>query len=271
MSRAIALLCAAALSLPAAAVTPTGVKRAASATEYSYQVDQPLEPLVVVVPDVTVPVQRVVVHTREPARSCPPAVTQSLAGAALPGGVKSAREAMDVWPFAVQLEKSDAAFEAPETIKLGRSAEIRLVIDTRPDGEAAGSNAAGEVIPISRVVSVKILAPDFTVIEAVDAGRQVLNPAGPTEWRWTVTPKKLGEYKVNVAVSAVIEIGADRAERLVKVFDQEVTVMVTPADAVRYFFSKNWQWLWSTLVLPFGLWVWRRRRQRAAEAIADDC
>lgn len=275
-----ALLMSAAFAADTIRVTPpTKVEHVKGSTEYSYNLTGTPSSLVVVVPDTTVPIQRIVIQNKQapaPTAKCPPiiVVPQTLIGSTLPSGVKSAKEAMAVWPFAALLEKANTALDVPETVKLGKSSEVKLVVDMAQAAEQlkgmAGTTATGEKIEITHIVVAKILAPDFTVIEAVNDGRQVLNPNGPTEWRWTVTPKKLGEYKINVTMSAVIEIGGDRAERLVKVFDQDVTVFVTPVDAVKYFFTKNWQWLWSTLIVPAALWFWRRKKAQVAAEVADE-
>lgn len=245
---------------------PIKVERGEAHTEYQFSVGPSISaPLVIVVPDTTVPLQQIIVRNQVAAPAVK--ITGSLDGATLPGGVKSAQEALKIWPFATLLEKADTAFTVPETIKLDKSLEASLVIDLSKEADKflvdpQGKNKKGEKIEIARVVVVKILAPDFEVIEVIKDGRQVLDLSGPTQWRWTLTPKKLGEFKVNVTVSAVIEIGNDRAERLVKVFNHEVTVFVTPTDAAKYFFTKNWQWLWSTLVLPFGIWFWNSNRKK---------
>jgi hypothetical protein len=255
---------------------PTKVEHVGNHTEYQFPVGSNVTaPLVIVVPDTTVPLQQIIITNTTPPQPKPVVITGSLSGATLPGGVRDAQEAMKFWPFANLLEKADTVFIVPETIKLDKSMEASLVIDLSKDAakflvNPTGSNVKGEKIEISRVVVTKILAPDFDVIEVTKDGRQLLNLTGPTEWRWTLTPNKIGEYKVNVTVSAVIEIGNDRAERLIKVFNHEVTVFVTPTDAAKYFFSKNWQWLWSTLVLPFGIWIWRDRSKKKKALLADD-
>ena len=253
-------------ALAASITPPAKVERIEDYTKYSFPVGPTsAAPLVIIVPDTTVPRQHITIMNKV----APPAkIAGSLDGAILPLGVKNAQEAMKVWPFATMLEKADMVFIAPETTKLEKSLETSLVIDMSKEvdkiqAELAGSNEKNEKIEIARIVVAKILAPDFEVIEVIKDGRQILDLKGPTEWRWTLTPKKLGEHKVNVTVSAVIEIGNDRAERLIKVFNQEVTVFVTPADAAKYFFSKNWQWLWSTLILPFGIWFWNKKRKKS--------
>jgi hypothetical protein len=259
----------------ATATQPTRVQRGETSTEYHYPVGVDSTPLVVVVPDTTIPLQQIIIRNQAPPPAPPVKITGALDGAVLPLGVKNAGEAMIAWPFAALLEKANKVFLAPETIKLEKSSEISLVIDLSKDvdkikAELEGVGKLGEKIQINRVVVAKLLAPDFEVIEVIKDGRQLLDLKGPTEWRWTVTPRKLGEYKVNVVVTAVIEIGNDRAERLIQVFDQEVTVFVTPGDAAKFFFTKNWQWLWSTLVLPLGLWYWKNRRNKKNGLIANE-
>lgn len=275
MTRIVALALALASTLVGAtpAIQPSKVERSTGHTEYQFPVDgdKVVAPLVIVVPDTTVPLQQIVITNRTaPATPPPVKIAGSLEGAVLPGGVKNAQEALSVWPFAAVLEAAEMIFMAPETVKLEKSVEASLVIDMskyadKLQKELAGSNKKGEKIEITRVVVAKILAPGFSVIEVVSEGRQVLNLSGPTEWRWTLTPKKLGDYKVNVTVSAVVQIGSDRAERLVKIFDQEVNVYVTPADAAKFFFTKNWQWLWSVMIMPFGLWFWKSRKKKLVE------
>jgi hypothetical protein len=257
-----------ALSTPV--VPPSKVTQQPGSTQFEYPVKVDGQaPLVIIVPDTTLPTPRVTIINRPAVTPPPVKITGSLEGAVLPGGVKSAQEALKVWPFATLLEKANMVFMAPETIKLEKSSEVTLTFDLSKDEtiekELAAINKLGEKIEINRVVVARILAPDFDVIEVVKDGRQVLDLKSPNEWRWTITPRKLGAYKVNVTVSAVVEIGADRAERLIKVYDQEVTVFVTAADAARYFFTRNWQWLWSTLILPFGVWYWKNRRKKAGE------
>lgn len=186
---------------------------------------------------------------------------------------QTAKEAMETWPFADQLSKAAMAFNTPDMIKLGNSADMQLIIDPtktaeqiKKEIEAEGSKLGAD-IQVSKVVVAKVLAPDFEVIEFIEKGRQAIDFNGPTEWRWTITPKKIGEHKVNVTVSAVIEIDGDRAERLIKVFDREIAVTVTPAEAVKFFFSKNWEWFWSAIVLPFFVWMWKqyKKKKRAEE------
>jgi hypothetical protein len=183
---------------------------------------------------------------------------------------------MNNWPFADQLSKATIAFNTPESIKLGNSAEMQLIIDPSKTAEEvkklvrAEGVVEGSDIVVSKIAVVKVLAPEFEVIEFVSQGRQAIDFNGPTEWRWTITPQKMGEHKVTVTVSAVIEIGSDRAERLIKVFDREIPVTVTPGDAVKLFFTKNWQWMWSAVGLPFLVALWKRWKKKRGEEEDDD-
>lgn len=177
---------------------------------------------------------------------------------------------MDSWPFADQLSRASMAFTTPETIELGESADMQLIIDpTQTADEVArslsvdGARVATTVL-VSKVVVARVIAPDFEVTEFIHNGRQALDPSGPTEWRWTISPKTKGDLAINVTVLAVIELGSDRAEKLIKVFDRQVTVTVTPTNAVKTFVKDNWQWLWSVIV-PFLIWLFMRNRKKEKE------
>lgn len=183
---------------------------------------------------------------------------------------------MATWPFADQMSKANMAFNTPESIKLGNSADMQLIIDPSKTVEEikkqirAEGVIDGSEIKVAKVVVAKVLAPDFEVIEFISQGRQAVDLNGPTEWRWTITPQKMGAHKVTVTVSAVIEIGGDRAERLIKVFEREVAVTVTAGDAVKLFFTKNWQWMWTAVGLPFLVALWKRWKKKRGEEEDDD-
>jgi hypothetical protein len=181
--------------------------------------------------------------------------------------IRTAEEAMNTWPFADQLKQASMAFTTPEVLELGESADMQLIINPTQTLEevsralsVSGSRVASNVL-VSKVVVANVIAPDFEVTEFIRGGRQAVDPNGPTEWRWTITPKTEGNLAINVTILAVIELGSDRAEKLIKVFDRQVKVTVTPTYAIKTFVKENWQWLWS-VVVPFLIWLFMRSRKK---------
>lgn len=176
----------------------------------------------------------------------------------------SAESAINDWPFASQLSKSDIAFNTPDKMVMGETADMQLIIDPSKTSEEikkeikAEGEKVGATVLVSKVVIVKVLAPDFDVVELVNKGRQAIDFNGPTEWKWTISPKSKGSHKIHLTITAVIQIDGDKAERLIKTFDKEIVVVVTPKQVIVGFFEKYWQWLFTTLLLPLGLWLWKR-------------
>lgn len=199
----------------------------------------------------------------EPKVVAPPAPTAS-------APAKTAEQQLEASSFVNWLNSVRMIFNTPDGVKLGNSAEMQLVIDpTGADAEVKKKLAADGVddqgFKVTHIVVAKVLAPDFEVTEFVEKGRQAVDPNRITEWRWTITPKKMGTHKVNVSVSAVVEVGPDRAERLVKIFDREVMIIVNTVDAIKYFLLSYWQWMWSAIILPIGLWFWKHRKKKEDE------
>lgn len=181
-----------------------------------------------------------------------------------------AAEAIKTWPFLGQLRKADIAFNTPGQMKMGEKADLQLIIDPTKTSEeikqaiTAEGAKFGATVHVSKVVVAKLLAPDFDTIELVNRGKQAIDFSGPTEWRWIITPKKEGSHKIHLTISAVVEVGSDRAERFIKSFDHEITVIVTPTDRMKGLVEKHWQWGFSSLLVPLGVWLWKRRKEKQA-------
>jgi len=184
--------------------------------------------------------------------------------------VNSADEAMKTWPFLGQLKKADIAFNTPKQMEMGNEASLRLIIDPTKTAEeikqaiTAEGAKIGATVQVSKVVVAKLLAPDFDVIELVNRGKQAIDFNGPTEWRWIITPKKEGSHKIHLTISAVVEVGNDKAERFIRSFEHEITVIVKPTDRIRGLVEKHWQWGFSSLLVPLGVWLWKRRKEKQA-------
>ncbi len=196
----------------------------------------------------------------EPKAAAPAAVAVASSPA------KTAQEQLEASAFVNWLNNVRMIFNTPDGVKLGNSAEMQLIIDpSATDAEVkkklAAEGADDQGFTVSRIVVAKVLAPDFEVTEFVEKGRQAVDPNRVTEWRWTLTPKKMGTHKVNISVSAVVEVGGDRAERLVKIFDRDVMIIVSTVDAIKFFLLSYWQWMWSAIILPIGLWFWKHRKK----------
>lgn len=170
------------------------------------------------------------------------------------------------WPFFSQLSAADMAFNSPTQMQLGENVDIQLIIDPTKTSEqikkqiTAEGEKVGATIKISKVIVAKLRANDFDILELVNEGKQAVDLNGPTEWLWNIRPKSTGAHKIHLTISAVVEIdGTTKAERLIRTFDHEITVIITPEDQLKSWLKEYWQWLFSTLLLPLGMWLWKKR------------
>ncbi len=267
------------LSLALAVAAVSAVAQEAESYNYPFQPPKRVQPVimqapapapapapVVIVNDNHIPVPYPVYIGRKgtdeaeaPKPAAPPAAPASTPA-------KSAQQQLGASAFVNWLNTVRMVFNTPDGVKFGNSAEMQLVIDPSDIDDAvkkqmAESRTDAQGFTVTHIVVAKVLAPDFDVTEFVEKGRQAIDPNRVSEWRWTITPKRIGTHKVNVTVAAVVEVGGDSAERLVKVYDREVMIIVDTVDAIKYFFLSYWQWLWSAIILPIGLWFWKHRKK----------
>ena len=105
--------------------------------------------------------------------------------------------------------------------------------------------------------------PYFIVKPINDDEEQLVTTRGFTEWSYTVVPLERGKWPLHLIVSAVIETpwGTEKTKDY-PVIDEMVTVRVTVFGVAELFFFDNWQWLWTTVLVPVAGWLWARRKKR---------
>lgn len=196
-------------------------------------------------------VPEVVVHKeiRVPAAAPPPA--------AKPNIPNTPEEKVD--DIINQLRKAAIAYNVPTEVNIEDDFHIELLISLNDTvieliekiREKGGK--VGDDISISRFVSVSLVAPDFDVKE-ISPEDQVLSTSEPTKWKWRLTPKKEGEYSIDLAVKSKIQYGDKLTERHINSYDRTITVKVTPAQKAKRMFDEHGKWLLSTILAPIFLW-----------------
>lgn len=94
-----------------------------------------------------------------------------------------------------------------------------------------------------------------TVEQCIEPGKDY------TEWQWSVKPKKGGNKKMKIKVSMSGPVNKD-----FEVFSDTIHVEVPAGYNLGNFFKEHWQWLISTLIIPFGLWLYNRRKKKKQTA-----
>lgn len=165
-----------------------------------------------------------------------------------------------------QLHSASMAFSAPEKANIKDDITVHLLIDPSKDLKDLETilNGTGKVnsakVKISKVVIATLSAPDFT-IEKVTPEEQAVAETAPTEWIWTLTPKSTGKNEVKMSITAIVTIDGKEHKYHIKTYEKTIIIQVTPQQVVSDWFSKYWQWLFSTLILPLGLYFYKRHKK----------
>ena len=107
---------------------------------------------------------------------------------------------------------------------------------------------------------------DFEII-SIEPGRQAVSDSMSTEWGWNIKPKRPGKHRVYLILKVFLDVDGRQLPRVVyKSPPGIIEVKGTWTLYVIGFISANWQWLWTTILVPVAAWFWKRRRHRKEEA-----
>ncbi len=122
------------------------------------------------------------------------------------------------------------------------------------------------IIPVTETMEVKLVDPSpgddkmFEIVPDNDGIQLVEDNESITEWTWNVTPKRSGETKLKVVIS-IIRDGIKKE----KVYSDEVIVKSDIKKSSWYFIRTYWEWIMSSLVLPFVIWFYTKRKKKKEE------
>lgn len=164
------------------------------------------------------------------------------------------------------LEPGHIAFNSPTTIPLGDTAIIELILSTTESIETLQGmlNVAGErtgaCIRVSENMEARLTGKGFG-IEAITPEVQAVSGVEVTQWKWEIQPEEGGLQRLHLTLSALLFIEGHRTPRAIRTFERTIDVRVSWRHKVSHFVSNNWQWLLTTLFIPFGFWIVRKMRE----------
>lgn len=166
------------------------------------------------------------------------------------------------------LRQANIAFAAPRELGLNEQGEVQLLLSTRqPISELKDQISdlgakEGASILVSDVMTATLTGLGFS-IEEITPTTQVVADAGVTQWRWSVEPTRPGTRRLHLTLSALISVNGSERPYTVRSFERVLPVNVTWSGRLTGFVGKNWQWLWTTLLVPgvLALWGYLRRRR----------
>jgi hypothetical protein len=136
-----------------------------------------------------------------------------------------------------QLPLANIAFTAPQTLQLGDTTQVQLVLSARESIRQLKKRLSeigvkhGARIRTSNRMEAHLVGSGFT-IEALRPEIQVVTGLAPTEWKWDVEATKPGTHHLTLTVSAFIDLERESTPLLAKTFDKTLTVQVTLYERV---------------------------------------
>jgi len=76
-------------------------------------------------------------------------------------------------------------------------------------------------------------------------------------------PTKSGEQSLELTVSALIDVAGKDTPIVVQTYEKKIFVEISTTQHARDFLSKNWQWLWATVLVPVAALIWKRWKPSA--------
>jgi hypothetical protein len=170
------------------------------------------------------------------------------------------------------MAQGNIAFNAPDSMmELGHALTVQLLLDSsRPIEELQrmiqermideSGVIEGYQIRISETMEARLTGKGFQ-ITAITPEEQPVSTKEPTEWKWDITAIEYGTQRLHLTLSAILFFQGDKKTRSIKTFDKIILVKVSFCKRITSFIGKNWQWLWTTLLIPIVSWLWKRKKQ----------
>ena len=167
------------------------------------------------------------------------------------------------------LPLASVAFNTPEHLSLDKTSTFELLLsmqdpvnELKQEISEAGARA-GARIRISEHMEARLTGQGFAV-EAITSARQAVSATDVTRWRWEVTPTKSGRQRLHLTLTAIITVRGKSSERTVRTFERTLAIDVSLSARAKRFVENNWEWLWTTILLPVGARFANQRRKNAS-------
>ena len=162
------------------------------------------------------------------------------------------------------------AYKIPTEMKVRNTYQVivRISKSTATIYENMNGEVKTTTIPITETMEVKLIDPSpddrkmFDVIADNDATQLVENNESVTQWSWNVTPIRSGQAHLKVMIAVITD-----GNRKETVYQDVVNVDTNLGKQIPFFFGKYWQWMLSTLIIPFGVWFYNRKKKDDDEEV----
>jgi hypothetical protein len=165
------------------------------------------------------------------------------------------------------------AYNAPTAMTVDEIITFQLLVSPTMEGTALAATiaATNENKPNVEIASAKILItpkmiaevksadPDAFDIVPLQDSEQLISNLEPTEWKWTVRPKKEGDQILTLTVFRIVQVGDQEFTRPIASYVRNIKVKVTLNALFGRIDWKGWLGLvLSPILIPIVMWLVRR-------------
>lgn len=165
-------------------------------------------------------------------------------------------------------KKGNVAYHIPTTMVVRNTYQVTLVISKTTVNiyEDMEGVVKTTTIPITETMEVNLVDPSpvddktFSIVPDNNAEQLIEDGNEVTKWSWNVTPLKSGGANLKIVVS-IIKNGHKKET----VYTDNIHIKTNLVKTIPLFLEKYWQWLLTTLVIPFGVWLYNKRKKKDGE------
>lgn len=168
------------------------------------------------------------------------------------------------------------AYSVPKNMQVGKTYTVKLRISKEKnkvqivDGDGIPiadskieSNVTISSIRVEPIMSAKLISDSSKMlIQTTSTQIQDIEKEGFTEWEWRLSPISGGEILIKIMVSIVVDSDNSKVTKDIPVYDDVVKVKSNVVFSITGFVKNYWQWLMTTIVIPFVVWFYNRKKKK---------
>ena len=165
-----------------------------------------------------------------------------------------------------RLVQGRIAYHIPDTMDVGNTYKAVATVSKSESDKILFQNIdrsgfKAEVIKISSRVKMVLIDPtedkNFK-ITPLNTEEQLVYNSTNSIWKWNIIPVRSGENELilRTTVKVLDELGENLKD--IPVFEKKITVNASMSFITKQFIGDYWQWLSTTIIIPFILFVYHR-------------
>mgnify|MGYP001565934752 CR=1 FL=1 len=168
------------------------------------------------------------------------------------------------------MSEGRVVYKIPEKMKIRDTYRVLVRIakskSTMSIYDSLKGTVRTSVIPITSTMEAKLIDPSpsdhksFEIVTDNEAVQIIEDGETYTEWSWNVTPIRVGNSNLKIVISIIRD-----GNKKDVVYEDSVEVEKDLPNQISFFFFKYWQWLLSTLIVPFGVWLYKKKKGEKEE------